>query len=60
VTNGLMGSVPEYYPLVTAARYYGVAPWDLATQCVWWEDIAHICRSAEVQSQAEKSTHRPY
>jgi hypothetical protein len=42
-----MGSVPDYYPLIQAARYLGVPPWDLLKQSAKWKDWALICMTAE-------------
>lgn len=44
-----MGGVPDWYPLIRAARYLGVAPWDLARQPVWWREIALQAERAEIE-----------
>lgn len=46
-TEGGLGEVPDWYLLITAARYLGVAPWDLARRPVWWMNIALAAQSAE-------------
>jgi hypothetical protein len=46
-----MGFCPDYYPLFKAAKYLGVAPYDLAKQSVWWRDKALIAMSAENEAQ---------
>ncbi len=49
-----MGAVPDYYPLVQAARYLGVAPWDLAEQPSYWVQIAQVCEGGELDARAEQ------
>ena len=39
--------MPEWYVLVRAARYLGVAPWDLAAQPALWREWALAAESAE-------------
>lgn len=46
-----MGDIPPWYGLVRAARYLGVAPWDLAAQDDMWEDMALLAESAEIEGQ---------
>ena len=41
---------PEWYPLIVAARYYGVPPWELMQQSIWWIDKAFIAMTAEGQA----------
>ena len=60
MTRGLMGEMPDYYPLVRAARYLHVAPWELTEQAVWWQDVANICETAEGEAQEERSKHPTY
>jgi hypothetical protein len=36
--------------LIRAARYLGVAPWELAEKSVFWMDAALICESAEIEA----------
>jgi hypothetical protein len=55
-----MGEMPDYYPLVRAARYLHVAPWELTEQAVWWQDVANICETAEGEAQEERSKHPTY
>ena len=47
-----MGTMPEWYPLIRAARYLGVAPWKLLEQQSAWVDFALIAESAENEAQA--------
>jgi hypothetical protein len=46
-----MGSLPEWYTLVRAARYLGVAPWELLEQQSAWMDWALMAESAENEAQ---------
>lgn len=39
--------MPQWYRLVTAARYLNVAPWELARQPVWWMNVALGAKAAE-------------
>lgn len=43
--------MPEWYPLMQAARYLGVPPWDLADQAECWTDWALSARNAEGVTQ---------
>jgi len=43
--------MPDWYPLLKAAKYLGVAPWELAEQSIWWRDIALKAMSAEARFQ---------
>lgn len=50
--------VPDFYPLIRAARYLRVAPWDLAgipetRGCQVWINWALVCERAENQAQVE-------
>lgn len=45
-----MGTPPDWYRLVAASRYLGVAPWELAGQPSAWIDIAHEMMLAEQHS----------
>jgi hypothetical protein len=49
--GGKMGACPEDYTLVKAAQYYGVAPWELAAQSVWWQDRAIMFMNAEAAAR---------
>lgn len=46
-----MGAVPEYYPLIRAARYLGVPPWELLDQPAVWMEWALICQGAEAEAE---------
>ncbi len=47
-----MGALPEWYPLIRAARYLQVAPWELAARPSLWMDWALMAESAENEAQA--------
>ncbi len=50
--KGRMGACPDDYAIVQAAKYYGVAPWELMAQGVWWMDRAlTLYMPAEVEAQ---------
>jgi hypothetical protein len=49
--GGKMGACPDWYYLMKAAKYLGVAPWELLGQSVWWIDKALIAISAEIEAQ---------
>lgn len=42
-----MGDVPEWYSLIAAARYLGVAPWDLVDRPTAWAHMANAAMDAE-------------
>lgn len=46
-----MGELPAWYTLLRAARYLGVAPWELAAQPVIWARWAWAAESAEGMAQ---------
>lgn len=56
--------MPEWYPLIRAARWLGVAPWDLAEQPSFWREAALESELAEgdanryLQKKAERSQSR--
>lgn len=47
-----MGSPPSWYRLLDAARYLGVAPWDLASQPIAWVHMAESAQDAEAHARA--------
>jgi hypothetical protein len=49
--NGRMGACPDDYAVVQAAKYLGVAPWELMEQSVWWMKRALMFMTAEVEAQ---------
>lgn len=42
-----MGAVPDWYATIRAAKYLGVAPWELTEREIVWQDWALIAESAE-------------
>lgn len=46
-----MGACPDWYPLIHAARYLGVAPWELLEQSRVWVEWAGIAESAELAAK---------
>lgn len=52
-----MGAVPSWYPLVSAARYMGVNPWELEHQSTLWIHRAHAAQNAEAHAQEMASKH---
>lgn len=49
-----MAWMPDYYPVIKAARYLGVPPWELLEQSIYWRDKALIVQAAEDQAKAER------
>lgn len=43
----------EWYRLIRAAKYLGVAPWDLARQSVAWMNMALSAESIDDAVEAE-------
>jgi hypothetical protein len=50
---GWKNDPPEEYLLIRAARYLGVAPWDLEDRAILWRNLALACESAEHEAEAE-------
>ena len=44
----IWGVCPDWYRVVRAARYLGVAPWDLLEQSEAWRSWAAIAEQAEI------------
>jgi len=42
---------PDWYPIIQAAKYLNVSPWELLDRSVWWRDKALIAMAAESQAQ---------
>lgn len=42
-----MGDLPDWYVLIRAARYFNVAPWELAAQPIIWVEYALSAEKAE-------------
>ncbi len=45
--------MPEWYPLIRAARYLGVAPWELLNQPACWMHWALAAQAAEAEAQEQ-------
>jgi hypothetical protein len=54
-TDGTMGEVPLWFSLISAARYLGVPPWDLAKKPAWWMNVALAAQSAENAASRKKA-----
>jgi hypothetical protein len=50
-----MGEEPDWYPVLRAAKYLGVPPWDLAERPIWWTEIALAAQSAEAAARNQKA-----
>lgn len=51
-----MGEPTDEYLLVRAAKYLGVAPWDLAARPVWWQNLALEFEAAEAGAQKHRKS----
>lgn len=51
IENGNAGELPWYYPLIKAARFMGVPPWELAKQSIFWQDAALQVEAADSNAQ---------
>ena len=51
----MTGDLPDWYMLLRAARYLGVAPWDLAAQPAHWFQWALQAERAEVEARTKKA-----
>jgi len=47
-----MGSCPNWYRLLKAAKYLGVPPWELARQPLTWVEMAEAAQDAEAHARA--------
>jgi hypothetical protein len=56
-TDGLMGEYPFDYVVVKAAKYLGVAPWDLIKQPLFWRQRALMFMRAEASGRKQKEAH---
>ena len=50
------GRCHEAYPLVRAAKYLGVAPWELAEQPTYWRDVALYFEAEERWAEAQAAS----
>lgn len=49
-----MGYCPDWYYLITAARYLKVPAWELQRQPIIWQTWAHAAMTAEDKAQSQK------
>ena len=49
-----MGELPDWFPVLKAAKYLGVAPWDLIKQPVVWMTWAMELHQAEREAAQNK------
>lgn len=49
-----MGEVPDWYRTIRAAKYLGVAPWELMDQPVVWESWARVSENAEAEANRQR------
>ncbi len=42
---------PDWFATFQAAKYLGVAPWELMEHSIYWRDKALIAMTAEAQAQ---------
>jgi hypothetical protein len=50
--------VPDWYYLLRAARYLGVAPWELIQQEMAWFNLALQCEAAENHAESKRMEKR--
>lgn len=55
VKDGKAGYAPEEYLLFRAARYVGVAPWELEQQSVYW--LNHALKYESIENEAQRMRH---
>lgn len=55
VKDGKAGYAPEEYLLFRAARYCGVAPWELEQQSVYW--LNHALKYESIENEAQRMRH---
>jgi hypothetical protein len=51
--------VPHDFLLAKAARYWGVPPWEMENQSIYWRNLALACEAAEAEAEAEAFKVRP-
>ena len=49
-----MGAAPEWYVLLRAAKYLGVAPWELMEQPATWMNLALAAEGAENRAERDR------
>jgi hypothetical protein len=50
-----MGWMPDWYPLLRAAKYLNVPPWELLDQPLWWREKALIAERVEAEVENERA-----
>lgn len=50
--QGNSKDVPALYWTIRAARYLGVAPWEMVRQPLFWREWALMCESCELEAKA--------
>lgn len=53
-----MGSIPDWYIAIRAARYLGVPPWELIEQPTYWMEWALFAESAENEAEGIRAKMR--
>jgi len=48
-----LGACPDWYPLLKAARFLGVPPWELAGRPLVWQQWALVAEAAEQEAKVE-------
>ena len=48
-----MGECPEWYDVIRAAKYLGVAPWELLAQPIHWRQWATAAEQAENEARRQ-------
>ncbi len=51
-----MGEAPSWYFTLKAAKYLGVAPWDLLERPVWWQEVALAAEAAEAAASKQQQS----
>jgi hypothetical protein len=49
-----MGEIPDWYSHLSAAKYLGVAPWELGEQPVFWRNAALVAADVEHRYQQDQ------
>ncbi len=55
--DGKMGSCPDWYADIQAAKYLGIPVPDIVKIPVWWRDKALDAMNVEAEAQQIKSQH---
>jgi hypothetical protein len=50
-----MGEAPDWYVHLRAAKYLGVAPWELDDQPLFWKNAALVAEDVENQYQQQQN-----